>query len=107
MQNKKMVKRGRPPGSPNKVTKNIREKFEEIIEKKSIKISNWLDKVADEDPAKAIELITRMAEYVVPKLNKVGIEGEIGITEVKIIELPYEEAEVEDDKTRKLAVNDD
>ena len=48
-------------------------------------VQQWLDKVATEDPAKAIDFLLRMLEFSVPKLSRVeaqittgGVSGDLG-----------------------------
>ena len=48
-------------------------------------VQSWLDKVATEDPAKAIDFLLRMLEFSVPKLSRVeavalssGATGDLG-----------------------------
>lgn len=48
-------------------------------------VQEWLNKVAKEDPAKALDFVLRMLEFSVPKLSRVeaqittgGISGDLG-----------------------------
>ena len=70
---------GRQKGTPNKVTKDIREAIRELLEECAPKMSSWLDAVAKDNPGKALELALRAAEYAVPKLSRAEIKsaGEI------------------------------
>lgn len=65
--NKAAVGNGRPKGSKDKVTQEARSMFNELFNANIGKIQEWLDKVAEEDPAKALDLFFKLAEYVVPK----------------------------------------
>ncbi len=70
---------GRPKGVPNKATADAREAFKKLMEKNTPKMQKWLDEVAQEDPAKAMELMLKLAEFVLPKLARqelVGNEGD-------------------------------
>lgn len=83
---------GRPKGTPNKVTAEAREAFRMVYEGRLADLDRWLretgdgfdavkivvvDKVVEKvpyvekDPGKAAELLTRMAEHFVPKLQRV------------------------------------
>ena len=38
-------------------------------------MQDWLDKVAKRDPAKALDLLARLAEFLVPKLSRSELRG--------------------------------
>jgi len=74
---------GRPKGSPNKVTIEFRETVRTLLEGNAENVSRWLTLVAEGDgsesakpnPAKALEILSSLAEYATPKLSRV--EGHI------------------------------
>lgn len=68
---------GRPHGAKDKTNKEIREAFQELIEGNLANIESWLKKVAVKDPAKAIDLILKLSEFIVPKLRSVEMQAEI------------------------------
>jgi uncharacterized protein YeeX (DUF496 family) len=68
---------GRPKGVQNKVTKETREAFKEFVEDNQEQFQGWIDRVAETNPAKAIELVSNLAEYVLPKLSRTEIQGEV------------------------------
>lgn len=61
---------GRTKGTPNKDVKQLRDSLTFLFENNIEQFEDWFNKVADKDPAKAIELSIRMAEYCIPKLNR-------------------------------------
>ena len=69
---------GRPKGSRNVATREAREAFKNLVEKNTPKMQKWLDEVAMEDPAKAMELVLKLAEYVLPKLQRQELTGSDG-----------------------------
>ncbi|MFT4197506.1 MAG: hypothetical protein QM601_06280 [Pseudoxanthomonas sp.] len=69
---------GRQPGTPNRVTSDIREALKQLLEQAAPKMAGWLERVAAEDPAKALDLALKAAEYAVPKLSRASIEVEDG-----------------------------
>ena len=65
---------GRQKGTPNKTTKEVRELFHGIIEENIPNINKWIGQIAKENPSKALELLLKMSEFVVPKVNKVDLD---------------------------------
>ena len=75
---KKEKKGGRTKGTPNKVTSEVREAFKGLVDANLGNIQVWLDKTANDDPAKAFDLFLKLSEYVVPKLGRTELVGENG-----------------------------
>lgn len=65
---------GRPKGSANKVTTEIRDAYKMLIENNLDNLTDWIKTIAENSPEKAIELIIKLSEYVVPKLNRTEIK---------------------------------
>lgn len=68
---------GSRKGVPNKATKEIREAFKLLVEGNLDNMKVWLSDVAEEDPEKALNILLKMSEFVVPKLQRQEIEHEI------------------------------
>ncbi len=66
---------GRQKGSPNKATRDVREAFASLLERNAPKFDGWLNKVGTEDPARALDLVAKLAEYHVPKLQRTEVTG--------------------------------
>lgn len=77
---------GRPKGTPNKATRDVRAAIAAFAEGNVDKLQGWLDRVATRDPAKAAELFVRVLEYHVPKLARTELSGEIGVRGKLIID---------------------
>ena len=70
---------GRPKGSKNKKTEAIREAYQKLTENNLDNMTIWLSQIAADDPAKAMDMMLRLSEYIIPKLARqelVGNEGE-------------------------------
>lgn len=67
---------GRPKGTPNRTTKEVRQLFENLLSANIDNLQILLDKVAEENPTKAIELILKMSEFVLPKPKPTSKEQE-------------------------------
>jgi len=57
--------------------KEIRETFRNILENNQPNIQNWLEEVAKNDPAKALDLLLKMSSFVVSKPRSVELEVDI------------------------------
>jgi hypothetical protein len=73
---------GRPKGSANKATQNVREMISVIAEQNAPKFAEWLNTVAlgdgdkvKPDPGKAADLYLRAIEYHIPKLARTEVSG--------------------------------
>lgn len=80
---KKLKRGGRGKGTPNKVTKDVREAYQMLIEKNLSNLDAWVKKVAEKDPAQALRIIVDLSEYVIPKLARV--EANISNTQEDIL----------------------
>lgn len=71
--------KGRPKGAVNKSTSIVKEAIARLLERNVENMDEWLDKVAKEDPYKALDLMNKLCEYHVPKLARTelsGVDGE-------------------------------
>jgi hypothetical protein len=75
---------GRQKGIPNKVTTEFRETVTKLLSDNSENVAIWLKDVAEgvgdvkPDPAKALDLLAKLAEYAAPKLARVEHTGKDG-----------------------------
>jgi hypothetical protein len=67
---------GRTKGSANKSTKEIREAYQAFVESNIPEFQTWLQNI--DDPAKRFDIIVKMSEYFVPKLNRTEVTGQDG-----------------------------
>lgn len=92
---------GRQTGTPNKATAEFKETVRQLLEDNRQNVSKWLTLVAEgnhsqvaeaikegkeppkeihPDPGKALDLITKVAEYAYPKLARTELTGKDGGT---------------------------
>jgi len=71
---------GRKKGVPNRTTQTFRETITRLLEDNSKNVGVWLERVSEDDPAKALDLLAKLAEYAAPKLSKVEQTGEVNVT---------------------------
>ena len=68
---------GSRKGIPNKTTSEIRNAFQLLLEDNLDNMKIWLSDVAQEDPERALEIMLKMAEYIVPKLSRTEVKADI------------------------------
>ena len=76
--------RGRPKGAVNRVTNEFRETVRCLLEDNADNVSKWLELVAEgdeakeirPDPYKALDMISKLAEYATPKLARTELTGD-------------------------------
>ena len=71
---------GRKPGATNRSTQTFRETITNLLQDNSANVGVWLARVSEDDPAKALDLLAKLAEYAAPKLSKVEQTSEVNIT---------------------------
>jgi hypothetical protein len=71
-------KGGRPKGSPNKLTADVRACFAALLRNQMPKVDALLDRIAETDPKGAVEILLKVSERFVPKLSSVEVTGEGG-----------------------------
>lgn len=64
---------GRPKGSKSKQSEAIRKAYADLIENNLENITLWLEKLAKNDPAKAIDALIKLSNFVVPKLSETDV----------------------------------
>lgn len=81
---------GKKKGYVDQEVKDIRNAFKMLIENNLDNLTDWIQQVAKDNPAKAFEMITSLAEYHIPKLARMELTGKDGesikqITTVEIV----------------------
>ena len=79
---------GSRKGIPNKTTQEIRDAFQLLIENNQDKFQLWLTETAIEEPARALEIILKMSEFIVPKLQRTEVKAEVTDKSVTINLIP-------------------
>lgn len=57
----------RPKGSANKATTTARQAFNALIDGRLDDLNAWIDRVAQDDPARAFGMVMTLASYCVPR----------------------------------------
>ena len=79
---------GSRKGIPNKATKEIRDAFEMLLHDNLDNMKVWLSDVGAEDPERALNIMVKMAEFIVPKLQRTELKAEVTDKSVTINLLP-------------------
>lgn len=61
-------------GADNQL-KELREIYNNILEGNIDNIQEWFDRIAKDNPAKALELMLKMGSYIIPKPRAVELGG--------------------------------
>jgi hypothetical protein len=69
---------GRPKGSQNLITLKIKEAFANTLDNMLPDLERWIRQTAQENPEKAADLLIRISERFVPKLNQNQLTGADG-----------------------------
>jgi hypothetical protein len=81
---------GRKPGSENKISKDTKEAFKQLVESNIDNMTIWVSNIAETDPHKAMTLMLSMAEYFIPKLARVDNlqlpENTTPLTKIEIVD---------------------
>jgi hypothetical protein len=69
---------GRPKGVGNKSTEAIRTAFADLVSNNLDNMQDWLERTAEDNPAKALQIVSDIAQYSLPKLKQVDSTIEVG-----------------------------
>ena len=66
---------GRPAGSLNRATTEVREALVGLTVANTPKLQEWLDRVAKHNPKAALEIYVKLVEFVIPRLARHSLES--------------------------------
>lgn len=64
---------GRQKGTPNRITVDLRRALRDLADANASRVQEWLDRVAESDPAEAIRLWLSLLRFVTPTLQAAAI----------------------------------
>ena len=82
-------KGGRAKGTPNKTTAEIRDAYQKLVEDNLTNMTEWLVQVAAENPERAMDLMLKLSEYMIPKLARQEVTGADGADLFKNIKFEF------------------
>lgn len=68
---------GRPKGAVNKATANAREAIAAFVDGNAHRLTEWLDRIAADNPKAAFDCFQSVVEYHIPKLQRTELAGEL------------------------------
>lgn len=80
---------GRPLGSPNKASTTFKEAVTHLLDTTAPEYLQWVYRISEEDPARAIEVLVKLAEFAFPKLLRT--ENKTTIDQVASVKLSTDE----------------
>ena len=80
---------GRPKGSKNKISEEIREAFQMVLENKLPDLERWIQQTAQDDPAKAVDLLIKLSNRFVPELSRQELTGADGAELFKSLKFDF------------------
>ena len=81
--------KGRPKGKPNKTTAEIRDAYQKLVEDNLTNMTEWLVQVAAQNPERAMDLMLKLSEYMIPKLARQEVTGADGADLFKNIKFEF------------------
>jgi len=79
---------GRQKGTPNKSTQAVRDAIAIFAQDNVGRLQEWLERIAQDDPAKASDVFIKLLEYHVPKLSRSDdsllIDGDVDVNHVAV-----------------------
>ncbi len=80
---------GRSKGQTNKTTAEIRDAYQKLVEDNLTNMTKWLGEVAMENPERAMDLMLKLSEYMIPKLARQEVTGADGADLFKNIKFEF------------------
>jgi hypothetical protein len=69
---------GRPPGTPNKIQDEVKQAFTMLLQNNVPQLEEWISRVGERDPAKALEIYVKISERFLPQLSRQEVTGADG-----------------------------
>jgi hypothetical protein len=69
---------GKPKGAQNKVAEEIKLAFSQLLQNNVTQLEEWISRIGERDPAKALEIYVKISERFVPQLSRQEVTGADG-----------------------------
>lgn len=68
---------GRPPGIQTERTKDFKTAVKSLLDDCGPQLFEWVQRVAEKNPQRAVECLASLAEFATPKLSRVTHTGDV------------------------------
>jgi len=92
---------GRPKGSGNIATAQIKKAYQELLEGNLENMNGWLARMASEDEGKALDFMLKLSEYILPKLARTELTGSDGEDLFKNIKFDFGTSSTDETKEQE------
>lgn len=96
---------GRPKGSANRVTEQLKEAFALLLENNLEQYEVWLSAVAADDPARALEIALKISERFIPVMSRQEVTGADGTDLFANVNFKFGTPQQEDDEQQDFDIN--
>ena len=80
---------GRPKGAANRITSEMREAFAQLLEGNLDHYEEWIARIAETNPEKAMDLAMRISERFIPTLARTEMTGKDGTDLFKNVKFKF------------------
>ena len=87
---------GRPKNAPNKKIEAIRTAFADLVVGNLDNMQEWLERAAATQPVKALQIMSDLAQYSLPKLKQVDATFDVGDSLINKITIEVNAKRTED-----------
>lgn len=96
---------GRPKGAANRITEELREAFAMLLENNLEQYEIWLMRIAEDDPARALDLAIKISERFVPMLSRQEVTGKDGADLFSSVQFKFGAPEQNDEPSQDFDIN--
>lgn len=79
---------GRPPGLRNKITLQVKEKFDQLLSVYTVE--QMKEDLLGLKPEERLKIVIALSEFVVPKLARIEVKAEVEKRTIQVIEIDGE-----------------
>jgi hypothetical protein len=94
---------GRPKNAPNKKIEAIRTAFADLVVGNLDNMQEWLERAAATQPVKALQIMSDLAQYSLPKLKQVDATFDVGDSLINKITIEVNAKRTEDIKQQQYS----
>jgi hypothetical protein len=78
---------GRPTGSKDKAQQDVKQAYQQLVEGNLCNIETWLNKVAQDDPGRALDFMLKLSKFIIPEMKSTDFKTDISVNTNSIMRL--------------------